>query len=141
MTCIFVIFMMSFHLLLLTLETDVHRCEGGAVVCNNTLGRKKVQSQLILSIMHCTALGRCQDTLSGCQHQKITITGLRIIHEDHHIKKCVHSLFQTCWLKCKLPPHFCYTPIFSSPPTKQYRQSYIVLCLYDPNPRHMKKLN
>lgn len=64
--------MMSFHLFLLMLETDVHRCEGGAVVCNNTLGKKKAHSQLILSIMHRTALGCCQDTLSGCQHQKIT---------------------------------------------------------------------
>jgi hypothetical protein len=47
-TWIIVIFM-SFQLFLLMLETDVHRYEGGAVVCNSTLGKKKVQSKLILS--------------------------------------------------------------------------------------------
>ena len=48
MTSIILIFMI-FHLFLLMLETDVHRCECGAVVCSNTLGKKKAQSKLILS--------------------------------------------------------------------------------------------
>jgi hypothetical protein len=38
----------------------------------------------------------------------------RIIHEHHHIKKCVHDVFQRRWLKCKLPSHLCYIPTLAT---------------------------
>ena len=67
-------------------------------------------------------------------------TGLRMIHEDHHIQKCIHGLFQTCWLKCKPPPHFCYTLYFlASPPPSLKQYNHILCCASMTKPKAYEK--